>query len=90
MGRNTSGKKKPKQLPSNMTVTGEWAVVVRRIINGTGLLKVYLVQSKKYTYILHFKTSKAHEWVLEELQNLQAYAIGFEIDEDEMYYCRRR
>jgi len=75
--------KKPKQLASDLNVTGEWAAVVRRIINGTGVLKVYLVQSKKYAYRLHFKTAKAPEWVLEELQNLKTSAIGFEIEEDE-------
>ena len=75
--------KKPKQLASDLNVTGEWAAVVRRIMNGTGVLKVYLVQSKKYAYRLHFKRAKAPEWVLEELQNLKTSAIGFEIEEDE-------
>jgi hypothetical protein len=35
--------KKPKQLASDLNVTGEWAAVERRIMNGTGVLKVYLV-----------------------------------------------
>ncbi len=69
----------PKQLASDLNVTGKWAVVMRRIMNGTGVLKVYLVQSKKYAYRLHFKRAKAPEWVLEELQNLKTSAIGFEI-----------
>jgi hypothetical protein len=47
-------------------------------MNGTGVLKVYLVQSKKYG-----QRAKAPEWVLEELQNLKTSAIGFEIEEDE-------
>ncbi len=46
-------------------------------------MKVYLVQSKKDAYRLHFKRAKAPEWVLEELQILKASAIGFEIEEDE-------
>ncbi len=54
-------------------------------MSGTGVLKVCSVQSKKYAYRLHFKTAKAHEWMLEELQNLQASTVGFEIDEDEIY-----
>jgi hypothetical protein len=58
-----------------MAVIGEWAVIVRRIMNGTGALKVYSVQSTKYAYRLHFKRAKAPDWVLEELQNLQAHAI---------------
>lgn len=32
--------KKPKGIASDLTVTGQWAVVVRRIMNGTGVLKV--------------------------------------------------
>ncbi len=52
-------------------------------MNGTGVLKVYLVQSKKYAYRLHFKRAKAPEWVLEDLQNLKASAIGLESEEDE-------
>ncbi len=72
--------KRPKQLAADLTVTGEWAVVVRRMMNGTGVLKVYLVQSKKYAYRLHIKRAKAPEWVLEALQDLKTSAIGFEID----------
>jgi hypothetical protein len=38
--------KKPKGISSDVTVTGQWGVVVQRIMNGTGALKVYLVQSR--------------------------------------------
>jgi hypothetical protein len=68
----------PHSLPA-----GEWAAIVRRIMNGIGVLKVYLVQSRKYAYRLHFKRAKAPKWVLEELQNLKTSAIGFEMWDDE-------
>jgi hypothetical protein len=42
--------KKPKGISSDLSVTGQWAVVVRRVMDGTGVIKVYLVQSKKYAY----------------------------------------
>lgn len=35
--------KKPKGISSDLAVTGQWAVIIRRIMNGTGVLKVYLV-----------------------------------------------
>jgi hypothetical protein len=54
------------------------AVVVRRIMNGTGVLKVCLVQSKHYAYRLHFARAIAPEWVLESLKDLRDnIQIGF-------------
>ncbi len=71
--------KKPKGVSSDLSVTGQWEVVVRRIMNGTGVLKVYLIQSKKYAYCLKFVRAIAPEWVLAALKNIGADAnIGFE------------
>jgi len=51
-------------------------------MNGTGVLKVYLVQSKKYAYRLHFTRAVVPEWVLENLKNLNPDVnIGFEDEE---------
>jgi hypothetical protein len=73
--------KKPKGLSSDLRVTGQWAVVVRRIMNMTGVLKVYLIQTKKYAYRLKFVRAIAPEWVLEALKNISADAnIGFETE----------
>jgi len=73
--------KKPKEVASDLKVTGPWGVVVRRMMNGTGVLKVYLVQSKRYAYRLHFTRAVAPEWVLESLKELNPdMKIGFEID----------
>ena len=34
--------KKPKGISSDLRVTGEWAMIVRRFMNKTGVIKVYL------------------------------------------------
>jgi hypothetical protein len=47
--------KKPKGIASDLKVTAEWAVVVHQIMNGSGVLKVYLIQSQKYAYRLQFR-----------------------------------
>lgn len=71
--------KKPKGVSSDLKVTGEWAIVVRRIMNGSGVLKVYLVQSKKYAYRLKFQRAKAPDWVITALNSISVNStIGFE------------
>jgi hypothetical protein len=70
--------KKPKGISSDLGVTGQWAVVIRHIMNHTGVLKVYLIQSKKYAYHLHFARALAPEWVLEALNLITVdMSIGF-------------
>ena len=72
--------KKPKGIASDLNVTGEWAVVVRRIMNGTGVLKVYLINSRKYAYRLQFQRAIAPKWVLDALNEVsnRNTSIGFE------------
>ncbi len=71
--------KKPKGILSNLGTTGQWAMVVRRIMNGTGVIKVYLIQSKKYAYRLKFVQAIASEWVMEAMKNISADdSVGFE------------
>jgi hypothetical protein len=75
--------KKPKGVSSDLTVTGQWAIIVRRIMNGTGVLKVYLIQSKRYAYRLKFVRAKAPEWVLEALKDINPEAnISFKDGEE--------
>jgi hypothetical protein len=78
--------KKPKGIASDLTVTGEWAVVVRRIMNGSGILKVYLINSRKYAYRLQFQRAIALTWVLDTLEEVSSRGtgIGFEENENEM------
>ena len=51
--------KKPKGISSDLGITGEWAMVVRRLMNHTGVLKVYLIGSKRYAYRLKFKRASS-------------------------------
>jgi hypothetical protein len=70
---------RPRGIASDLTVTGQWAVVVRRIMNGTGVLKVYLIQQKKYAYRLKFQRARAPQWVMEALSSISKDTnIGFE------------
>ena len=75
--------KKPRGIASDLTVTGEWAVVVRRIMNGSGVLKVYLINSRKYAYRLQFQRAVAPTWVLDALEQVsnRNASIGFEENE---------
>jgi hypothetical protein len=71
--------KKPKGIASDLAVAGQWGIVVQHIMNGTGVLKVYLVQSKKYAYRLQFRRAITPEWVIEALDNIDSQTtIGFE------------
>jgi hypothetical protein len=48
-------------------------------MNGTGVLKVYLIQQKKYAYRLKFQRARAPQWVMEALNNISKDTnIGFE------------
>ena len=76
--------KKPKGIVSNLHVTGQWGVVVKRVMNGTGVVKVYLIQSKRYAFRLNFKRAIPPEWVLDALNNINlSNTIGFEDGEPE-------
>jgi hypothetical protein len=73
--------KKPRGISSDLTVTGEMAVVVRRGMSaGSGVLKVYLVTSKRFAYRIKFKRVIAPEWVITALQSIGDGEIGFETD----------
>ena len=77
--------KKPKGIASDLKVTGQWAVVVRRIMNGTGVLKVYLIQTKKYAYHLQFQRAIATVWVSDALEQVsQMQNIGFKDENAEI------
>jgi hypothetical protein len=71
--------KRPRGIASDLTVTGEMAVVVRRCMSpGSGVLKFYLVTSKKFAYRLKFRRVVAPEWVLIALEAIGDGQIGFE------------
>jgi hypothetical protein len=71
--------KRPKGLSSDLKTTGQWAVVMRRQMDGSGVLKVYIIETKKFAFRLKFQRAKPPTWVLESLNNIQPNAtIGFE------------
>lgn len=70
--------KKPKGVSSDLRVTGEWAVVVRRLMNKTGVIKVYLIGTRKYAYRLQFRRAIVPEWVISALNAIGDRTIGFE------------
>jgi hypothetical protein len=78
MGRTNSSKKKGTS--SDLKLTGQWGVVVRRIMNGMGVLKAYLVQSRKYAYRMNFTRAVTPDWMLEELNDITDATMGFEED----------
>ena len=70
--------KKPKGISSDLRVTGEWAMVVRRLMNHTGVIKVYLIGTRKYAYRLKFKRATVPEWVIIAMNSIGDQSIGFE------------
>ena len=66
-------------------------MVVRRMMNHSGVIKVYLVGSKKYAYRLKFKRAKIPEWVVEAMNSIAANAvIGFEDSPEEELEAENR
>ena len=77
--------KKPKGISSDLKVTGEWSAVVKRMMNGTGVMKVYLVSTGKYAYRIKFARAEPPSWVLEKLNSMSHDStIGFEDEPGEV------
>ena len=70
--------KKQKGISSDLRATGEWAMVVRRLMNHTGAIKVYLIRTRKYAYRLKFKWATVPEWVVIAMNSIGDKIIGFE------------
>ena len=70
--------RKPKGISSDLHVTGEWAMVVRRFMNKSGVLKVFLIGSRKYAYRLSFRRAKVPDWVITAMNSIGEKSIGFE------------
>ena len=45
-------------------------MVVRRSMNKTDVLKVYLIGTTRYTYSLHFKRAKVPDWVTTTMNSI--------------------
>ena len=53
-------------------------MVVRRLMNHTGVIKVYLIGTRKYAYRLKFKRTTVPEWVIIVMNSIGDKSIGFE------------
>ena len=53
-------------------------MVVRRLMNHTGVIKAYLIGARKYAYRLKFKRATAPEWVIIAMNSIGDKSIGFE------------
>ena len=62
--------KKPKVIASDLRTTGEWAMAVRRSMNHTGVLKVYLIGTRRYAYRLKFVRATVPEWVITAMNSI--------------------
>jgi len=49
--------KKPKGISANLRPVGEWGIVARRVMDSTGVIKVFLVQSNSFGHRLKFQRS---------------------------------
>jgi hypothetical protein len=79
--------KKPIGIATDLNATGQQGVVARGVMNGAGVLKVYLVQSKKYAHHLHFMRAVALKWVLLSLKGLSVnMSIGFKEESQNFSY----
>jgi hypothetical protein len=74
--------KRRRGISSGLEPNARWSIVVGREMDGTGVLKVYNIESKRYAHILNFRRARVPEWVITELSKINpASEISFE-DED--------
>ena len=78
--------KKPEGISSDLKGTGEWAMVVRRFMNKTGVLEVFLIGSRKYAYRLSFQGAKVPEWVIIMVSPNGEKVIMYEDQAEETIY----
>ena len=57
-------------------------MVVRRSMNHTGVLKVYLIGTRRYAYRLKFVRATVPEWVITAMNSIGDRTIGFEDDNE--------
>ena len=76
--------KRPKRVSADLRYAGEWAIVIRPIMNGTGVVKVFLLSSKRYAYRLNLKKVEGlPDWAIDILNSLSSNSvIGFEDEEE--------
>ena len=71
LGRVGDREEAHKGISTDLHVTGEWAMVVRRFMNKSGVLKVFLIGSRKYAYRLSFRRAKVPDWVFTAMNSIE-------------------
>ena len=56
---------------SPLNVTGEWAMVIRRFMIKTSVLKVFLIGTRKDAYRLSFRKAKVPDWVITAMNSIR-------------------
>jgi hypothetical protein len=78
--------KKPKSLSADVKPKGQWAMVVRRYLDQTGIIKVYLVQSKKFAHRLKFLRANPPDWVIRSISEMnKSTNISWQAERDSIY-----
>ena len=61
-------------------------MVVRRSMNKTGVLKVFLIGTRRYAYRLSFRRAKVPEWVITAMNTIGEASFGFGDSTEEPTY----
>ena len=53
-------------------------MVVRRFMNKSGVLNVFLIGTRRYAYRLNFRRAKVPEWMITAMNSIGEKLIGLE------------
>ena len=62
--------KKPKGISSDLEDVSRWAIVVRRFMDGTGVLKVFILDTKRYAYVLKIARPRVPQRILDQINSM--------------------
>ena len=62
--------KSPKGMASDLKTRGDWAVVVARVMNGTGVVLVYILRTGKVAARLNLKRARCPRWFIDHMNSI--------------------
>ena len=62
--------KKPRGISADLEDVSRWAIVVRRYMNRTGVLKVFILDTKRYAYVLKIARPKVPQRILDQINDM--------------------
>ena len=75
--------KSPKGMASDLKTRGDWAVVVARVMNGTGVVLVYILRTGKVAARLNLKRARCPTWFIDHMNSISDVKhIGLEGDDE--------